>query len=137
VLSARLLLVLGDRLLLANHRGEEVFHLPGGNVEPGEGIEAALHRELREETGIVARSLDFVGIIEHIYAAGGKPWHEVNVVFASSVPRYAQIGSRADELDISLVSVSDLGALEFRPPMLGTFIQDWFENRRPQYRSSI
>ncbi len=137
VLSARVLFVFGDRVLLASHRGEDWYHLPGGNVEPGESIEEALHRELREEAGIIPRSLDFVGTVEHVYLTGGKSWHEVNVVFAASVPRYAELGSRTDDLDISAVSIHDLGALKFRPPGLGGVIQDWLATRRPRHTSAI
>lgn len=139
VLSARILFVLGDRVLLASRRGEECYYLPGGNVEPGEGIEAALQRELREDVGIIPRSLDFVGTVEHNYAAGGKSWHEVNVVFAANVPRYAELGSRSDDVDISSVSVHALGTgtLKFQPPRLATAIKGWLVTPRPFHISAI
>jgi 8-oxo-dGTP pyrophosphatase MutT (NUDIX family) len=137
VLSARVLFVLGDHVLLANRTGEEWYHLPGGNVEPGEGVEAALHRELREEAGITPRSLDFVGTFEHFYIAGGIRWHEVNVVFAAGVPRYAELVSRTDDVDISAVSIHNLGRMEFRPPDLGDVIQDWMATRRPHHTLAI
>jgi 8-oxo-dGTP pyrophosphatase MutT (NUDIX family) len=136
-LSARILFVIGDRVLLANRRGQDWYYLPGGNVEPGESVEAALLRKLREETGLTPRSLDFVGTVEHVYVAGGKSWHEVNVVFAASVPHFAEIGSHVDDVDISAVATVELGALEFRPPGLGGVIQDWLATRRPRHTSAI
>ena len=132
VLSARILFRLGHHVLLANRRGEKWFHLPGGNVEPGEGVEAALRREMKEETGMTARSLDFVGTVEHTYSDGDQRWHEVNLIFAADVPRFGQIGSRQEDIDVSAVAVAALHGLEFRPPHLGEIILEWDHSHRPE-----
>jgi ADP-ribose pyrophosphatase YjhB (NUDIX family) len=45
-----------DRLLLVRfvhpQTGEEFWTTPGGGLDPGEGLEDGLRRELREETGL-------------------------------------------------------------------------------------
>lgn len=130
-LSARMLCVVGDRVLLASRRGDEWFFLPGGNVAPGETVETALHRELRDRTGLVAYSLDFVGCVEHTYRDGLTPRYEMNVVFAARLPAGADIASRDPEIDVNSVAIRDLPAFTFRPPELRDLVLAWLASHRP------
>jgi ADP-ribose pyrophosphatase YjhB (NUDIX family) len=42
----------GQVLLVRQTKGRRAWTLPGGKVKPGESLEAALNREIREETGL-------------------------------------------------------------------------------------
>ncbi|MGQ9675977.1 MAG: NUDIX domain-containing protein [Chloroflexota bacterium] len=54
------IVLVGDRLVLRRtDRGDWVF--PKGHVEPGESLEEAAVREIREETGLEATVLDYAG----------------------------------------------------------------------------
>ncbi len=64
----------------------EKWGLAGGHVEPGEGFEAAAHRELEEETGVrlTPGSLELFGefIVDHRHAYG--TWDRMRVFAAAS-----------------------------------------------------
>ena len=68
-LAAACAVIRDDRVLLAA-RGrpplDDVFSLPGGLVEPGETLAEAALRELREETGVEADLIGFVGPVEYV-----------------------------------------------------------------------
>lgn len=54
------IVLVGDRLVLRRtDRGDWVF--PKGHIEPGESLEEAAIREIREETGLEATVLDYAG----------------------------------------------------------------------------
>ncbi len=53
VIRCRAIIVDGDEMLVVSHTGkEEVLVLPGGHLDLGENIEAALTREMIEELGV-------------------------------------------------------------------------------------
>jgi 8-oxo-dGTP diphosphatase len=69
------LIVKDGQVLICQRTAEQTMPLqwefPGGKIEPGEGEEAALRRELEEELGITAAIGPKVTTIRHNYANGG------------------------------------------------------------------
>lgn len=48
-LASRAIILHNNKILLVKHRGRDFYSLPGGKVDPGEDIQTAMVRELKEE----------------------------------------------------------------------------------------
>jgi 8-oxo-dGTP diphosphatase len=78
-----------DRILLARLSAIEVdvgaWTLPGGGIEFGEHPDAAVIRELEEETGYIGEIDEVAGVFSHVYprsrAAHGADLHFLGVVY--------------------------------------------------------
>jgi nucleoside triphosphatase len=57
----------GRLLLMRSHKWADKYVVPGGHVELGETLEAALRREVAEETDLSIYDIRFVGVQEFIY----------------------------------------------------------------------
>jgi 8-oxo-dGTP diphosphatase len=93
----------GDRILLARLSIEEVdvgaWTLPGGGLDFGEHPDAAVIRELEEETGLRGEIEEIAGVFSHVYpksrAAQGRDLHFLGILY------YVRIvgGELRDEVD--------------------------------------
>jgi ADP-ribose pyrophosphatase len=61
--AARGILVVDGRLALMSVSKKGYHKLPGGGIERGESVEAALLREMREETGMLVRRGKELGVV--------------------------------------------------------------------------
>jgi nucleoside triphosphatase len=57
----------GRLFLMRSYKWAGKYVVPGGHVELGEMLEAALRREVAEETGLGIHDITFVGMQEFIY----------------------------------------------------------------------
>lgn len=74
----------GDEVLLIRRarpprQGE--WSLPGGRIEPGEGVRDAALRELREETGVEAELIGLIDVVDGVFPEAGR--HYVLIDYAA------------------------------------------------------
>lgn len=99
--------VANDCLLMierANPPGKGLWSIPGGRVEPGETLAAAVVRELYEETGLEGVCDRFLGWVERI----DDDYHFVILDFAVVLLDDAQPHAGADAGAAEWVPVTDV-----------------------------
>jgi 8-oxo-dGTP diphosphatase len=110
-LSVDAVIVKKNKILLIK-RGKEPYRghyaLPGGFVEYGETVEAALQREVLEETGLVVKIKSLVGVYSDPHR--DPRGQVVSVAFAANIVG----GKLAAGSDAAVVALWDLAEL---PPL--------------------
>lgn len=92
------------------------WSLPGGRIEPGErAVDAAL-RELREETGVEARIIDLIDVVDGIFPDAGR--HYVLIDYAAAWVSGEPVAGD-DALEARFVALTEIDALI-----------EWSETRR-------
>ena len=91
---------------LADHAGQ--ISLPGGAIEPGESSERAAVRELNEELGVDARSIEPLGELSPIYLFRSNysitPWLAVTQSRPNWQPNPAEV---AELVELPLAALLD------------------------------
>lgn len=114
---ARAVIRRDGRLLVARERGKSMYFLPGGHVEPGEPVEAALLRELDEELGTEGEIVSFLGAIEHGYTDSGDARHEIDLVFETTITAEEPAGQE-EHLEFRWLTPDDLTEADLQPAAL-------------------
>ncbi|MGD6795363.1 NUDIX hydrolase [Metabacillus indicus] len=99
-----------DLLVINKNRGPYInrFDLPGGSLEPGESLTAALKREFLEETGIEVKVIRNVGIADFML-----PWAWDNYEYVHHIAAFYLVEKVGGNLKIpqQFEGQDSLGAL--------------------------
>jgi 8-oxo-dGTP diphosphatase len=91
----------------ANPPGAGCWTVPGGRVDPGESVTAAVERELREETGLEVGCGAFLGWAER----RGPDFHFVILDFEVDVPGQQTPTAGSDAAAVAWVPLADVTGL--------------------------
>jgi ADP-ribose pyrophosphatase YjhB (NUDIX family) len=107
-------IVVHDGRLLMIRRGTEpakgLWTVPGGRVEGGEYLAAAVRREVREETGLEIEVGELAGIFEVL----GEP-HYVILDFLATPAAATDAVAADDASEVRWVPLDEVSALECTP----------------------
>jgi mutator protein MutT len=123
----------GEVLLV--RRGQEPainsWSLPGGLVELGETMEAAIKRELAEETGISVRLLGVAAVLERIFPdpEGRIAYHYVLVDFLGDYLE-GQLSPGSDITAARFVPLRDIAAFDLPQPTADVIRRAWEQKRQ-------
>lgn len=110
----RLLMVQRDR-----EPGKGLWSVPGGRLESGEYLDAAVSREVKEETGLDVSVGQLLGILEVV----GDP-HYVILDFVATVNGEAAPVAGGDVADVRWVPLDEVAALDCTPRFCET-LRGW------------
>lgn len=117
----------GDKVLSVKHIGKDYWCLPGGKVEEGEELTAAMKREMVEELGVEPE----IGRLLHVYQLfldGGKAQRVEFIFEIKNALDYAKIDhfqTSHGPAELEEVEWLDLSKTNnFLPP----FIKDYLDN---------
>lgn len=123
------------RLLLLRDAESGQWTLPGGKLEPGEGLEDCARRELREETGLEAAALEPLHLLagpEFRYRDGAGVWDSVGVAYRAQGVRGelrlpAGEVAAAEVTEARYVRAAELDGLDLLGPYTRRAVALWRE----------
>lgn len=120
---ARGVCVRDGKILLCRAKGGKTTYLPGGHIEFGETGRAALVREMREETGLVAETGRFLGVVENAFLQHGKPHAEINLVYELKLSS-AAVSAKEDWIEFEWCALSDLAKANLLPSVFNRLAEN-------------
>ncbi len=107
-------IIIKDKAVLLIRRKYEpsrgLWSFPGGMVERGERVKAAVKREAQEETGLRIRVGPLVGVFEKIVRSSQRVRYHYVVLDYLAVPVSGRVRPRSDALDARWIKMSDLSS---------------------------
>lgn len=113
VAAATIALIIDDdnRLLVATRAKDPAkgtLDLPGGFADPNETGEDIIRREITEETGLRADTVQYLFSIPNEYPYGGVLYHTLDMVFRCTVKDVSTLKAADDVAALQWIPISEL-----------------------------
>ena len=101
--------------------------LPGGFVDLGESAEAAIRREVHEETGAEIEAMDYFGSFPNVYPYSGFDVYTLDIVFTCSLKPNAILTPNDDVSEVLFIPFDKIALEEIKLPSIRRAVEKWLE----------
>lgn len=134
-----------DHILLCKTRDLPIsfYFLPGGHIEHGESAEAAVLRELLEESGTQCAIKRFLGCLEYSFEPAHNSIchnHEYNFFFeaeSDGLKIHTPLARLEDHIELVWIPLREIDSIDFRPEPLKTLLPEWIQSPRSDVFQSM
>lgn len=138
VRSSGILIQKGHILVSTEDDGTQT--LPGGAVKTGESSQAAVIRELKEESGLDVKTKDLMAVIENFFVYEGDDYHQVLFLYHLQTVTDSQTLPVISGIEKTItLSWLDLASkkLDLRPPVLNEVVTNLLANQATSFQHLI
>jgi mutator protein MutT len=106
------------RILMIRRTDNDMYSIPGGQVEPGETLTQAAIREVKEETGIDIHVIELIGLYSdpsHVIAYDdGEVRQEFSICFRAQ-PINGELRTSSESKEVRWIELTQLASLNINP----------------------
>jgi NADH pyrophosphatase NudC (nudix superfamily) len=111
----------------ANEPAKGTWDLPGGFAEPGESIEEAIRREVREETGLDVEGLEYFGTEPNVYPYKGVRYPTCDLAFVCRPAPGSEARPSHELSEVLWVPRDEVDPSRFGLPSVRRLVERWLE----------
>ena len=113
LLPGSVVLILNEKNeLLLQHRIDDAWGLPGGNMEIGESLEETARREVKEETGLDIGELNLLGVFAgkeyYLKLYNGDELYSVTAVYVTKEIKGNIVIDKQESIDVKFFNLNEL-----------------------------